>query len=131
MPDEYRVTIRLSPELYEQLTRRGSHGQPLTALIRQALTDYLAQPDNTPPTLAAMAASLDALRRQVQRLTARLDALAAGWHPLAAAPLPRGQTKLTPVQVAEMRGKREAGVPMQVLMQEYGISRATVFRYLK
>jgi hypothetical protein len=30
-----------------------------------------------------------------------------------------------------MRGKRSAGVPIKALMQEYGISKATVHRYLK
>jgi hypothetical protein len=29
MPDEYRVTIRLSPELYDQLRARGSQGAAL------------------------------------------------------------------------------------------------------
>jgi hypothetical protein len=42
-----------------------------------------------------------------------------------------GQTKLTPLQIAEMRGKRAAGVPIKALMDEYGISKATLFRYLK
>jgi hypothetical protein len=49
-------------------------------------------------------------------------------------PAPRpapGQTKLTPLQVGELRGKRSAGVPIKELMAEYDISRATLFRYLK
>jgi predicted transcriptional regulator len=43
----------------------------------------------------------------------------------------RGTNILTPTQAAEMRGKRSAGVPIKALMQEYGISKATVHRYLK
>jgi hypothetical protein len=39
--------------------------------------------------------------------------------------------KLSPMQAAELRGKRAAGVPHKVLMQEYGLSRATLYRYLK
>ena len=37
MADEYRVTIRLSPELYTQLQAHGSHGKPLAAIVRHAL----------------------------------------------------------------------------------------------
>ncbi len=91
MPDDHRVTIRLSPELYAQLEARGSRGQPLAAIIRDALTDYLArqplQPvdaEATATTLADMAASIAELRVQVQDLTARLDALAAIGQPPAA-----------------------------------------------
>jgi hypothetical protein len=50
--------------------------------------------------------------------------------PNAPAPRPApGQHKLTPLQAAEMRGKRVAGVPIKALMQEYGISKATYHRY--
>ena len=42
-----------------------------------------------------------------------------------------GQTKLTPLKAAEMKGKRAAGTPIKTLLEEYGISKATVFRYLK
>jgi hypothetical protein len=41
----------------------------------------------------------------------------------------RGKNKLTPLQAAEMRGKRAAGTPIKILMQEYGISKATYHRY--
>jgi hypothetical protein len=39
----FRVTIRLTPELYAQLQARGSHGPPLAAIVRQALVEYLAR----------------------------------------------------------------------------------------
>src|SRR5215468_8514732 len=80
MPDEYRVTIRLSPELYAQLAAHGSHRQPVAAIVRNALLDYLSRQPETPTsptdldeTVAAMAASIAALQDQVQALTARLD----------------------------------------------------------
>jgi len=41
-----------------------------------------------------------------------------------------GQRRLTPLQAAELRGKRAAGMPIKQLMQQYGLSRATVQRYL-
>lgn len=89
MPDEYRVTIRLDPSLYAQLEACGCHGQPMAAIIRQALVEYLArQPQdlssavNLAGTVAAMAASLAALRTQVEDLTARVDILAATRQPI-------------------------------------------------
>jgi hypothetical protein len=41
-----------------------------------------------------------------------------------------GLHKLTPRQVDELRAKRARGAPIKALMQEYGLSRATVHRYL-
>jgi Protein of unknown function (DUF3018) len=38
--------------------------------------------------------------------------------------------KITPTQEAELRAKRARGVPVKTLMQEYGLSKATVHRYL-
>ena len=43
MPDEYRVTIRLSPALYTQLAAGATSGQPLSAVVRQALTEYVSR----------------------------------------------------------------------------------------
>jgi hypothetical protein len=149
MPDDYRVTIRLSPELYAQLEALSRHGAPVAAIVRQALADYLARPPVEPPrgedptlSLAAIAASLTDLHRQVQQLTARVDALAASGPPAAAvgrqtaATPPRirsagGQYKLTSRQIASLRAKRARGVPIKVLMDEFGISKATLFRYLQ
>jgi predicted transcriptional regulator len=42
-----------------------------------------------------------------------------------------GQRKLTPRQVRALRDKRRRGVPIPALMEEYGLSRASVFRYLQ
>jgi hypothetical protein len=44
---------------------------------------------------------------------------------------PRGQRKLTPRQVRALRDKHQRGVPVPALMEEYGISKITVFRYLR
>jgi hypothetical protein len=90
MPDEYRVTIRLSPELYAQLTAHGRHGQPVAAIVRQALAEYLARQPAAPEspadlaiTVAAMAARLEGLQEQVDALTAQVDTLAASRQPVA------------------------------------------------
>jgi hypothetical protein len=42
-----------------------------------------------------------------------------------------GLHKLTPRQVDELRAKRALGAPIKALMQEYGLSKPTVHRYLK
>ena len=41
------------------------------------------------------------------------------------------QCKLTPSQVRELQEKRRNGVLIKTLMQEYSLSKATVYRYLK
>src|SRR5262245_48973218 len=71
MPEEYRVTIRLTPEVYAQLQARGSQGQPLAAVVRHALVDYLARQPEAPASAeelalaaAAVAARLDGLQVQ-------------------------------------------------------------------
>ncbi len=38
--------------------------------------------------------------------------------------------KLTPTQVVELQSKREQGVLIKTLMNEYDISKASVYRYL-
>jgi hypothetical protein len=54
MADTHRVMIRLSPELYAQLAAHGSSGQPLAAIVRQALSEYLAkQPEQLQQPRAA------------------------------------------------------------------------------
>ena len=92
MADTHRVMIRLSPELYAQLAARGSSGQPLAAIVRHALVQYLAwqpeqpeQPDTIRATVAALRTRLHELQSQVHALRARVDALAAPQQPQAAA----------------------------------------------
>jgi hypothetical protein len=118
-PDDHRVTIRLSPELYTQLQARGSQGQPLAAIVRQALMEYLARQPGTPESavelataVAVMAARLDGLQDQVEALAARLETVAAERQPPATRhrqprqPRPPGRPGLPPAQlqaIAEAR----------------------------
>jgi hypothetical protein len=51
-------------------------------------------------------------------------------HAPTAGNIRRGQYKLNRRQVSAMRAKRQRGVPIKALMEEYGLSKATVFRYL-
>ena len=78
MADTHRVMIRLSPELYAQLVARGSSGQPLAAIIRHALIQYLdrqpeqpEQPEHIRATVAALRTHIHELQAQVSTLTAR------------------------------------------------------------
>jgi hypothetical protein len=48
-----------------------------------------------------------------------------------APPSPRRAHKLTSRQIRALRDKHLRGVPVPALMEEYGISRASVFRYLQ
>jgi predicted transcriptional regulator len=114
-PAMYRVTIKLSPELYAQLQARGRHGQPLAAIVREAIAAYLTRQPTEPQsfeelamTAAAIAAKLDGLQAQVEDLAARVETLAASGPPPAADTLqPRtvgGQRKLTPRPAAGASG---------------------------
>jgi len=92
MPTEYRLTTRLSPDLYAQLAACGSQGQPLSALVRQALIEYVTrqtgQPrstEETALTLASLAARLDGLQDQVETLATRLESLTANTRQTPAA----------------------------------------------
>jgi len=42
----------------------------------------------------------------------------------------RRSKQLTPAQVAELQERRQQGVLIRTLMQDYQISKATVYRYL-
>ena len=91
MADTHRVMIRLSPEIYAQLAAHGCSGQPLAAIVRHALVQYLnRQPEQPeqPVDIRAMVTTLNAhihaLQSQVRALTARVDALAAPQQPQAA-----------------------------------------------
>jgi response regulator of citrate/malate metabolism len=136
----YRVTIRLTPEVYAQLEAHGRSGKPLAAIVRDALLDYLARQPEQPATaeaaaplgtaVAAMTARLDALEAQMQALTAQLAAVTATTAERQLEP-PRQPRKLTPRQIRALRDKHRRGVSVPALMDEYGISRASVFRYLQ
>jgi len=100
MADTHRVMIRLSPEIYAQLAAHGCSGQPLAAIVRHALVQYLnRQPEQPeqPVDIRAMVTTLNAhihaLQSQVRALTARVDALAAPQQPQAAPEQPRAAHK--------------------------------------
>jgi hypothetical protein len=117
--------------------------QELQEMIRAAvqaeigkLSDFMGRQFNTPgvmPTAEAPAESVPELSHDdntvIQEGTAHEQQTGRG-HTAAAVPLRRGLNKLTPRQVNALRAKRARGVPVKALMEEYGVSKATVFRYL-
>ncbi len=143
-----RYTVRLPSPLDALVQERiRTSGTPFAVLIQDALSAYLADtPPTGTPTPADSADPLRELQAQLAALTTRVEALEQiptprrqTAHRATAPPTPAetpqgsprgGQRKLTPRQVRAMRAKRERGTPIQALMEEYGLSRATVFRYL-
>jgi hypothetical protein len=81
--------------------------------------------------LTPMPTGLLTRRRQVLTAmpTAMLTAMPTAM--LTAMPTGRGQRKLTPRLVRALRDKRHRGVSIEALMEEYALSRASVFRYLQ
>jgi hypothetical protein len=140
MPLSPRYTVRLPQTLDALVQARVRAGTPVAVLIREALSAYLV--DTSTPT--DHTATMQALQAQLVALTQRVEALEQAssrrsqrthrMRTLAATPLarlPGGQPKLTPRQITSLRAKRARGAPIKVLMEEFAISRATLFRYLK
>ena len=147
-----RYTVRLPPALDAAVQEHiRTSGTPFAVLIRDALSAYLA---DTPPTgLPTPADSADTLRELQEKLadvTTRvkvIEEILTTWPQFAdipptdadmsadrsadTAPTGRGQRKLTPRQQRALRDKYQSGVSVPALMDEYGISRASVFRYLQ
>jgi hypothetical protein len=151
MPPSTRYTVRLPPALDALVQERiRTSGMPFAVLIREALSAYLAAtpPSGTPPPAPPAAASttLHELQAQLAALTTRVEMLERAQPPLPTGPptdrqrpaptdTPQGharggQRKLTPRQVRAMRAKRKRGAPIKTLIEQYGVSRATLFRYL-
>ena len=135
-----RYIVRLPPALDALVQEHIRASEtPFAVLMQEALAAYLA--DTPPPGTLTRADSTDSvqeLQGQLAALTTRVEALEQRQPTRPTAPTradtpqvrtPGGQYKLTPRQVRTLRAKRQRGVPIQKLMQEYGVSRATLFRY--
>ena len=150
MPPASRYTVRLPAPLDALVQARVRAGTPFAVLIREALSAYLADtpPTREPTTAADSANTVQDLGEQLAILRIRVDALEQVLTHLrqsadrdanrtltpaatAGARPPRGQYKLTPRQVTALRAQRARGRPIKALMAKYGISKATLFRYLK
>jgi hypothetical protein len=115
MPDQYRVTIRLEAALYAQLAARGRQGQPLAAVVRAALVDYLSRQPETPQDAATLRETVAAIAARLDRLEAQVDALAADRQP----PTARTDTpRLPEAATADTGTPRRPGRPSTPLRQQ-------------
>ena len=118
-----RYTVRLPPVLDARVQEHiRASGTPFAVLIQEALAAYLA---DTPPTGMPTSPNSADIIRELQPAARTLTPANT-----PRARMPGGQRKLTPRQVAALRAKRARGVPVKALMEQYGLSKATVFRYL-
>jgi hypothetical protein len=147
-----RYTVRLPPALdaaVQECLRTA--GTPFAVLIRDALSAYLADtPPTSLPTPADSADTLHELQEKLADVATRvkvIEEILTTWPQFAdipptdadtsadrsadTAPTGRGQRTLTPRQQRALRDKYQSGVSVPALMDEYGMSRASVFRYLQ
>jgi hypothetical protein len=102
-----------------------------------ALTRRVAALEQAPtPRRQAADRRADRALTPADRLPTGADRGADTVPPSADTPEPprrpgRGRLKLTPRQVRALRDKHLRGVPVPALMEEYGVSKASVFRYLR
>lgn len=112
MPGEHRVTTRLPADLYAQLEALGSHGQPMAAIIREALHAYLTRQPWQPETQtspSSVAAVLAAIEPRLATLEQRIGAL-EGERPTGSQRQPRRQpaadaTRPSPPTGADSQGQ--------------------------
>jgi predicted DNA binding protein len=98
-------------------------------VIEEILTQWPELVERVADTAADRAADTRADRRADRALTpADKD---ADTPPTGADTATRRPRKLTPRQQRALRDKRQRGVAIEALMEEYGISKPTVFRYLR
>jgi hypothetical protein len=148
------VTLRIPRGLYDQAQHLAKMRQTtLTELVLEGLRLRLETPTDPRDILASQ--DIAVMQELKQMIAAEVQAALAAqdFHAPETTPQQKtdsnsntqnysntftktsgtapGQNKLTPLQAAEMRGKRAAGTPIKTLMEEYGVSRATVHRYLQ
>jgi DNA invertase Pin-like site-specific DNA recombinase len=112
-----RSTLHLC-QIGETLKRKGVHLQVLDQQISTA--------DATGRLLFHMLgaiAQFETELRAERQMDGILKAKARG--------IPLGRRKtLTPQQVADLRDRRQQGIPIRTLMREFKLSKATIYRYL-
>jgi helix-turn-helix resolvase-like protein len=144
MPDRPKINVRLAPELHAVLMAHVHQGHRLADVIRDALEAHLGVRPTAPRLaggLSDMSARLERLAAAVADLQRRLGQLEARSPGVGPSPierptapllerLPGGQRKLSPRQIKALRTRRDRGASIKTLMEEFGISKATLFRYL-
>jgi hypothetical protein len=103
--------------------------EELQAMAEVAVQRTLAQERTAPPALDTSTPAPEASAPRAADLSYNGNAVLQEEAPRRSTR--RGGLKLTPQQEAALRAKRQQGTPIKALMEEYGISKATVFRYLE
>lgn len=112
-----RSTLHLC-QLAEQLARKG--------VQLQVLDQQINTNDATGRLLFNMLGAISQFETEI-RAERQMDGIAKA----KAKGVPFGRHKsLTDQQIADMRTKRQQGMTIRTLMNEYGVSKATVYRYL-
>jgi DNA invertase Pin-like site-specific DNA recombinase len=142
------VTFRIPRDLYDQAQQHAKRRQTtLTELVCEGLQMRLETPTDPRDILATQDSTVMQELRQMIADEVQVALAALGSNAPTSAPrrkptgksktvhssnaTQRFQNKLTPDQRKEVREKRDAGASEEVLMEAYGISRATLYRYLK
>ncbi len=112
-----RSTLHLC-QLAEQLARKG--------VQLQVLDQQINTNDATGRLLFNMLGAISQFETEI-RAERQMDGIAKA----KAKGVPFGRHKsLTDQQIADMRTKRQQGMSIRTLMNEYGVSKATIYRYL-
>jgi hypothetical protein len=121
---------QLALEAYRHEAAAVTEADQIRALIRDELDQAVAI-----MTATVTATVTETLMAAVPALVqAALPVVVSAPKPVPHTTTPRrlpGQRKLTRRQAAALRAKRASGAPIKALMQDYGLSKATVHRYLK
>jgi predicted HicB family RNase H-like nuclease len=148
------VSLRIPRDLYDQAQHHAQMRRTtLTELIVEGLRMRLETPTDPRDILASQ--DITAMQELKQMIAAEVHAILAAQRQPIADPAPetsappeptlshgknntviqekasRDRHKLTPRQVRALRDKHLRGVPVPALLEEYDISRASLFRYLQ
>jgi hypothetical protein len=106
--------------MHQTTQQQLTQAQQMLHEMQHRYDRLLDAPRSPPPS--GVDRTADSLAAHADRVPTDADTLRARTPP--------GIYKLSPCQAAALRAKRQRGTPIKALMAEYGISKATVFRYL-
>ena len=105
---------------------------PAMAYVTDTSNGDVTDTESPASPLATPTEDIQAARAYIEHYHSNAEVQEGGASAVPAAARPRrGVPKLTPRQVKALRAKRAKGAKIEALMQQYGVSKATVFRYLQ
>ncbi len=126
------VTDTVAVAVPETATRETNTAPtPTMAHVTDTSNGNVTDTESPAPPLATPTEDIQAARAYIEHYHSNAEVQEGGAATAPAAARPRrGVPKLTPRQVKALRAKRAKGAKIEMLMAQYGISKATVFRYL-